>query len=168
VDLHHLDCCDAPSTSELGRNPNLPRRNSNFTSISGHAAASSRPRSGARCCSGRSATTFEPGGRLAPTIAELQAGGCESLRAIAAGLEERGIPAARGGKWSTVQGLDCWRRLAAALSTQAPPPRERLPLPPTFRPFIIRWPPLAMHARHVRDGSFVCCGEARRSVAKIH
>jgi hypothetical protein len=28
------------------------------------------------------------------------------------------------------RGLDCWRRLAAALSTQAPPPRERLPLPP--------------------------------------
>jgi hypothetical protein len=34
---------------------------------------------------------------------ELQATGCESLRAIAAGLEERGIPAARGGKWSAVQ-----------------------------------------------------------------
>jgi DNA invertase Pin-like site-specific DNA recombinase len=32
---------------------------------------------------------------LAPTIKELQAGGCESLRAIATGLE------ARGGKWST-------------------------------------------------------------------
>ena len=40
---------------------------------------------------------------LAPTIKELQAAGCESLRAIAAGLEERGIPAARGGKWSSVQ-----------------------------------------------------------------
>jgi Recombinase len=39
----------------------------------------------------------------APTIQELQATGCESLRAIAAGLEERGIPAARGGKWSAVQ-----------------------------------------------------------------
>jgi len=34
---------------------------------------------------------------------ELQAGGAMSLRAIAAGLEERGIPAARGGKWSAVQ-----------------------------------------------------------------
>jgi hypothetical protein len=32
---------------------------------------------------------------LAPTIQELYAGGCESLRAIAAGLEERGIPTAR-------------------------------------------------------------------------
>ena len=27
----------------------------------------------------------------------------ESLRAIAEGLDERGIPAARGGKWSAVQ-----------------------------------------------------------------
>jgi hypothetical protein len=34
--------------------------------------------------------------RQPPTIQELQAHGCESLRAIAAGLEERGIPAARG------------------------------------------------------------------------
>jgi DNA invertase Pin-like site-specific DNA recombinase len=40
---------------------------------------------------------------LAPTIKELQAAGCESLRAIASGLEERGIPAARGGKWSAIQ-----------------------------------------------------------------
>ena len=40
---------------------------------------------------------------LAPTIRELQAAGFESLRAIAAGLDERGIPAARGGKWSSVQ-----------------------------------------------------------------
>ena len=40
---------------------------------------------------------------LAPTIKELQAAGRESLRAIAAGLEERGIPASRGGKWSAVQ-----------------------------------------------------------------
>jgi DNA invertase Pin-like site-specific DNA recombinase len=40
---------------------------------------------------------------LAPTIQELRAAGCESLRDIAAGLEERGIPAARGGKWSAVQ-----------------------------------------------------------------
>jgi hypothetical protein len=40
---------------------------------------------------------------LAPTIQELQAAGCESLRAIAAGLEERGIPTACGGKWSSVQ-----------------------------------------------------------------
>jgi hypothetical protein len=40
---------------------------------------------------------------LAPTIAELQAAGATSLRAIAAGLNERGIPTARGGQWSAVQ-----------------------------------------------------------------
>jgi hypothetical protein len=38
-----------------------------------------------------------------PIIKRLHAAACESLRAIAAGLEERGIPAARGGKWSAVQ-----------------------------------------------------------------
>jgi DNA invertase Pin-like site-specific DNA recombinase len=40
---------------------------------------------------------------LADTVKELQAAGCESLRAIAAELDARGIPAARGGKWSAVQ-----------------------------------------------------------------
>jgi DNA invertase Pin-like site-specific DNA recombinase len=40
---------------------------------------------------------------LTPTITELQAAGATSLRAIAAGLNERGIPAARGGQWSAVQ-----------------------------------------------------------------
>jgi hypothetical protein len=40
---------------------------------------------------------------LTPVVNELQAAGCESLRAIAVGLEEHGIPAARGGKWSAVQ-----------------------------------------------------------------
>jgi Recombinase len=40
---------------------------------------------------------------LMPTIKELQAAGCESLRDIAAGLEERSIPTARRGKWSAVQ-----------------------------------------------------------------
>jgi DNA invertase Pin-like site-specific DNA recombinase len=40
---------------------------------------------------------------LGPIVKELQAAGFESLRAIAAALEDRGIPAARGGKWSAVQ-----------------------------------------------------------------
>jgi DNA invertase Pin-like site-specific DNA recombinase len=40
---------------------------------------------------------------LEPTIAELRAAGCESLRDIAAGLDQRGIPAAKGGKWSATQ-----------------------------------------------------------------
>jgi DNA invertase Pin-like site-specific DNA recombinase len=40
---------------------------------------------------------------LTPIIKELQAGGATSLRAIAQGLNERGIPAARGGQWSSPQ-----------------------------------------------------------------
>src|SRR5262245_3302556 len=41
---------------------------------------------------------------VAPIIAELQAAGFTSLRAIAAGLNARGIPTARGpGQWSAVQ-----------------------------------------------------------------
>ena len=40
---------------------------------------------------------------LAPTIAELQTTGATSLRAVAAGLNERGIPTVRGGQWTAVQ-----------------------------------------------------------------
>jgi DNA invertase Pin-like site-specific DNA recombinase len=49
---------------------------------------------------------------LAETVKELQAGGADSLRAIAAGLEERGIPTPRGGKWSAVQVSRLLARLA--------------------------------------------------------
>ena len=48
---------------------------------------------------------------LADTVKELQAAGCESLRAIAAGLDARGIPTARGGKWSSVQVMRVLERL---------------------------------------------------------
>jgi DNA invertase Pin-like site-specific DNA recombinase len=37
---------------------------------------------------------------LAPVVAEIKAGGRTSLRAIAAELDARGIPAPRGGKWT--------------------------------------------------------------------
>lgn len=40
---------------------------------------------------------------LRPAIEELQAAGATSLRAIAAGLNERGISTARGGEWTAVQ-----------------------------------------------------------------
>jgi len=40
---------------------------------------------------------------LAPIIRELQAAGKTSLRAIAEGLNDQGIPTARGAKWSAVQ-----------------------------------------------------------------
>ncbi|MGM4917478.1 recombinase family protein [Tardiphaga sp. 813_E8_N1_3] len=48
--------------------------------------------------------TAERAADIGPTIAELQAGGATSLRAIAAALNERSIPTARGkGEWSAVQ-----------------------------------------------------------------
>jgi DNA invertase Pin-like site-specific DNA recombinase len=37
---------------------------------------------------------------LAPIVEELRAAGAESLRELAAGLDARGVPAARGGKWN--------------------------------------------------------------------
>jgi hypothetical protein len=40
---------------------------------------------------------------LAPVVKELQASGVVSLMAIAAGLNERSIPTARGGQWSATQ-----------------------------------------------------------------
>jgi DNA invertase Pin-like site-specific DNA recombinase len=40
---------------------------------------------------------------VAPVIAELQAAGAASLRAIADGLNERGIPTAQGASWSPTQ-----------------------------------------------------------------
>ncbi|MCJ2110755.1 recombinase family protein [Methylobacterium sp. E-025] len=40
---------------------------------------------------------------VAPVIDEVQAAGAVSLREIAAGLNARGIPTARGGTWSAVQ-----------------------------------------------------------------
>ena len=36
-------------------------------------------------------------------IEDIRSSGCTSLRGIAAALDERGIPAAKGGKWSAVQ-----------------------------------------------------------------
>jgi DNA invertase Pin-like site-specific DNA recombinase len=50
---------------------------------------------------------------IAPTIAELQAAGATSLRAIAAGLNAKRIPTARGeGVWSAVQVARVLERLA--------------------------------------------------------
>lgn len=48
---------------------------------------------------------------LAPIIDDIRAKGARSLREIAAGLNERGIPTARGGSWSAVQ---VWRVLGRA------------------------------------------------------
>jgi DNA invertase Pin-like site-specific DNA recombinase len=48
---------------------------------------------------------------LSDIVKELQASGATSLRAIAEGLNTRGIPTARGGKWSSVQVMRVLERL---------------------------------------------------------
>jgi hypothetical protein len=48
---------------------------------------------------------------LAPIIKELQVAGKTSLRAIAAGLNEAGIPTARGSEWSSPQVMRMLERL---------------------------------------------------------
>ena len=40
---------------------------------------------------------------LAPTVAELRAAGARSLRDVAGGLNQRSIPAPRGGRWTAAQ-----------------------------------------------------------------
>ena len=55
---------------------------------------------------GRAAKTERARARAAdlkPILADLRASGAVSLRAMAAGLNSRGIPTARGGTWSAVQ-----------------------------------------------------------------
>ena len=48
---------------------------------------------------------------LAPIIKELRAAGKTSQRAIAAGLNDAGVPTARGGKWSSPQVMRMLERL---------------------------------------------------------
>jgi Recombinase len=43
------------------------------------------------------------GADILPVIEDIKANGATSLREIAAVLNERGIPSARGGTWSAVQ-----------------------------------------------------------------
>jgi DNA invertase Pin-like site-specific DNA recombinase len=55
---------------------------------------------------GRAARTAKSAARatdIQPILADLKASGAVSLRQLAAGLNERGIPTARGGAWSPVQ-----------------------------------------------------------------
>jgi DNA invertase Pin-like site-specific DNA recombinase len=57
---------------------------------------------------------------LAPTIKALQAAGATSLRAIAAGLNERHIPTARGqGEWTATQVMRVLERIDGPFATAA-------------------------------------------------
>jgi hypothetical protein len=69
---------------------------------------------------------------LAPTIVELQAAGAMSLRAIADGLNQRGIPTARGtGTWLATQVMRVppARPDAAETRLRFPPPSNRKSAP---------------------------------------
>ncbi len=57
----------------------------------------------ARSVASRQAKAADRAGELASVIEELRATGAVSLRDLAAGLNERGIPTAKGGTWSAVQ-----------------------------------------------------------------
>jgi hypothetical protein len=64
--------------------------------------------------SSRAARALHFAARLAPTIKELQEGGVTTLRAIAAALDERGIPTPRGqGPWHATQVRVVLARLAS-------------------------------------------------------
>ncbi len=54
---------------------------------------------------------------LRPIIADVRASGAMSLRQIAAGLNRRGIPAARGGAWSAVQVKRAMERVGGRAAT---------------------------------------------------
>jgi DNA invertase Pin-like site-specific DNA recombinase len=51
----------------------------------------------------RSASAAQRAADLGPIVAELRAAGAGSLRALAAALNARQIPAARGGEWTAAQ-----------------------------------------------------------------
>ena len=63
----------------------------------------------------RTAKANERAGDLGPILAELRGAGIETLGGIARALNERGIPTARGGEWSPMQGS----RVVSKLEAQA-------------------------------------------------
>src|SRR5262249_4308114 len=73
---------------------------------------------------------------IVPTIKELQAAGFESLRGIAIELDERGIPTARGGKWSATQVARLLEMTGSPFDAAAAQPesllRARLPALPNY------------------------------------
>ena len=63
-------------------------------------SAEARTRGTAVAVARRKAAAAGRAADLRPVVEEIRAGGGASLRAIAAGLDARGIPAPRGGKWT--------------------------------------------------------------------
>lgn len=72
--------------------------------------------SDAQRAQGRAALSARASSRsvdLAPVMAEIKAAGASSLASIAAGLNDRNIPASRGGKWSPIQVARVLKGIAA-------------------------------------------------------
>jgi hypothetical protein len=81
----------------------------------GREVRADRDAAKAALCKGADARAAD----IAPVIAELRAAGATSLRAIAAGLNEKGIPTSRGsGEWSAVQVARVLERSAASDSSR--------------------------------------------------
>jgi hypothetical protein len=56
---------------------------------------------------------------VAPVIREIKASGITSLRAVAAALNARGIPTARGGQWNATGVMSVLRRAEAISEEEA-------------------------------------------------
>ena len=68
------------------------------------------PRHGAAFNAAQTASAAEHAAIVAPAIREAQAARAKSLRAIAAVLNEKSIPTARGGRWEAAQVRNILRR----------------------------------------------------------
>lgn len=73
---------------------------------------SNRAAGAARAAAERTRRSAARAADLAPILAEVEAAGAASLRAVADGLNARGIPAARGGRWTPTQVRRAQLRLA--------------------------------------------------------
>jgi hypothetical protein len=108
-DLVADTCCLSNSKQPIWVQPNFKACRQYGAKLPNAGGSSARQRGRGSDCSD-----------IAPIIAELQAVGATSLRAIAAGLNDRGIPTARGnGTWSAVQ-------VARVMARQPQKPRSPL------------------------------------------
>jgi DNA invertase Pin-like site-specific DNA recombinase len=82
--------------------------------LGGYRGAKLTAKARAAGCKARTERAAAKAIDLAPTLAELQAAGVTSLRAIAAALNERGIPTPRGGEWQAVQVMRVLARIDSA------------------------------------------------------
>jgi DNA invertase Pin-like site-specific DNA recombinase len=81
----------------------LQAAKSRGTALGGFRGGVATAEARSRSVASRKAAADRRASDLGPTIRALQASGATSLRAIAAGLDQRSIQAPRGGAWSAAQ-----------------------------------------------------------------